>query len=54
MLWIHRYSMQVIIGLLFTHSIVDSNCLNVPTVFLGEKELNIVTRMSLTTLRLWD
>ena len=51
MLWIHRYSMQVIIGLLFTHSIADSNCLNVPTVFLGEKELNIVTRKSLTTLR---
>ena len=33
--------MQVIIGLLFTHAIVDSNCLNVPTVFLDEKELNI-------------
>ena len=24
--------------LLFTHAIVDSNCLNIPTVFLGEKE----------------
>ena len=33
--------LQVIIGLLFTHSIVDT--LNVPPVFLGEKELNIVT-----------
>ena len=44
--------MQAIIGLLFPHSIVDNNCLNVPTVFLGEKELNIVTLMSLTTLRL--
>ena len=49
---INRCSMQAIIGLLFTHSIVDSNCLNVPTVLLGEKELNIVTLMSLNTLRL--
>ena len=46
--------MQVIIGLLFTHSIADNNCLNVPTAFLGEKELNIVTRKSLTTLKFWD
>ena len=32
LLW---YTMQAIIGLLFTHSIVDSS--NVPPVFLGEK-----------------
>ena len=35
MLRIHWYSMEAIIGLLFTHSIVDSS--NVPPVFLGEK-----------------
>ena len=33
---------QVITGLLFTRSIVDT--LNVPTVFLGEEELSIVIR----------
>ena len=42
MLGLHWYSMQAIIGLLFTHSTVDSS--NVPPVFLGEKILNIVTR----------
>ena len=39
LLW---YSIQAIIGLFFTHSIVDSS--NIPLVFLGEKELNIVPR----------
>ena len=34
--------MQVIIGQLFTRSIVDSS--NVATVFLDEKELNIIIR----------
>ena len=34
--------MQVITSLLFTYSIEDT--LNVPTVFLGEEELNIVIR----------
>ena len=34
--------MEAIIGLLFTHSIVNSS--NIPLVFLGEKELNIVPR----------
>ena len=43
MLRIHCYSMEAIIGLLFTHSIVDSS--NVPPVFFGrEKKLNIVPR----------
>ena len=36
----HWYSMQAIIDLLFSHSIVDSS--NIPLAFLGEKELNIV------------
>ena len=39
LLW---YTMQAIIGLLFTQSIVDSS--NLPLVFLGKKELNIVAR----------
>ena len=39
LLW---YSMQAVIGLLFTHSIIDSS--NIPIAFLGEKELNIVPR----------
>ena len=39
LLW---YSMQAIIGLLFTHSIVDGS--NVPPLFLGKKELNILPR----------
>ena len=34
--------MEVIIGLLLTRSIVDSS--NLPTVFLDEKELNIIIR----------
>ena len=43
MLRVHCYSMEAIIGLLFTHSIVDSS--NVPPVFFGrEKKLNIVPR----------
>ena len=42
MLRVHWYSMEAIIGLLFTHSIVNSS--NIPLVFLGEKELNIVPR----------
>ena len=43
MLRIHWYSMQAIIILLFTRSIVDSS--NVPPVFFGrEKKLNIVPR----------
>ena len=36
MLRIHWYSMQAIIILLFTHSIVDS--LNVPPVFFGREK----------------
>ena len=40
--------MQAIIGLLFTHSIVDSS--NLPPVFLGEKYLNIFLGMSVTIL----
>ena len=42
MLRVHWYSMEAIIGLLFTHSIVNSS--NIPLVFLGEKELNIIPR----------
>ena len=39
LLW---YSMQAVIGLLFTHSIIDSS--NITIAFLDEKELNIVPR----------
>ena len=43
MLRIHWYSMEAIIGLLFTHSIVDSS--NVPPMFFGrEKKISIVPR----------
>ena len=42
MLRVRWYSIQAIIGLLFTESIVDSS--NVPLGFLGEKELNTVPR----------
>ena len=36
MLRIHCYSIEAIIGLLFTHSIVDSS--NVPPGFLGREK----------------
>ena len=42
MLRVHWYRMQAIIGLLFTHSIVDS--WNVSPMLLGEQKLNIVPR----------